>query len=195
MPRRPTRSVPVVIVPGWEGSGPDHWQTWLTGELAGAGRDVRLAQLPDLDHPQLPAWLGGLRSALADLPADGFDVVTHSLGAVLWLHHCADTGSSPRPARVALVAPPSPDTKIEQIASFFPPPLDIDSVRRGADGTVLVAADDDQYIPEGVTAAYGLPLKIATTVVPGGGHLNSESGYGPWPAMLDWCNRDNLAFF
>jgi uncharacterized protein len=32
-------------------------------------------------------------------------------------------------------------------------------------------------------------------VVPGGGHLNPASGYGPWPAMRDWCGRDNLAFF
>ena len=26
-------------------------------------------------------------------------------------------------------------------------------------------------------------------------HLNDEAGYGPWPAMLDWCRRDNLAFY
>jgi predicted alpha/beta hydrolase family esterase len=38
-------------------------------------------------------------------------------------------------------------------------------------------------------------LKIATTVVPGGGHLNPASGHGEWPAVLDWCNRDNLAFY
>jgi hypothetical protein len=31
--------------------------------------------------------------------------------------------------------------------------------------------------------------------MPGGGHINVESGYGEWPAMLDWCNRDHLAFF
>jgi predicted alpha/beta hydrolase family esterase len=36
---------------------------------------------------------------------------------------------------------------------------------------------------------------MATTVVPGGGHLNVEAGYGEWPAVLDWCGRDNLAFF
>jgi predicted alpha/beta hydrolase family esterase len=94
-----------------------------------------------------------------------------------------------------LVAPPSPQTEIPQIANFFPPPMDIDAVRRAADGTVLIAADNDPYTPEGSTAAYGLPLKIATTIVPGGGHLNVESGYGEWPAVLDWCNRDNLAFF
>ena len=73
--------------------------------------------------------------------------------------------------------------------------MDVDRVRRGADGTVLVAGDDDPYLPEGIAAAYGLPLKIATTVVPGGGHINLESGFGEWPAVADWCGRDNLAFY
>ena len=95
---------------------------------------------------------------------------------------------------MALVNPPSPRTTITEIAAFFPPPMDIDTVRHSADGTVLVGTDDDSYTPEGIAAAYGLPLKMPTTVMPGGGHLNTESGYGEWPAVLDWCGRDNLAF-
>jgi predicted alpha/beta hydrolase family esterase len=195
MPRRPTRSVPTVVVPGWNGSGEGHWQTWLEGQLQGDGRETRRPAVADLDSPDLADWLAALRSALADLPPDGYDVVAHSLGAVLWLHHVADPKDSPRAARVALVSPPSPKTSIAEIAAFFPPPMDIDTVRRGADGTVLVAGDDDPYLPEGIAPAYGLPLKMATTVVPGGGHLNLESGYGEWPAVLDWCRRDNLAFY
>jgi predicted alpha/beta hydrolase family esterase len=195
MPRRPTRTVPTVIVPGWNGSGDGHWQTWLEAQLTEAGRVTRRPAFADLDNPDLGQWLEALRAALADLPADGYDVVTHSLGAVLWLHHVADPGPSPRAARVLLVCPPSPATTIPHIAGFFPPPTDVDTVRRGADGTVLVAGDDDPYLPEGIAAAYASPLKIATTVVPNGGHLNTDSGFGEWPAVLDWCGRDNLAFF
>jgi predicted alpha/beta hydrolase family esterase len=193
--RRQSRSVPVVILHGWQDSEPGHWQRWLESELRAAEREVRFPTLGDPDVPVLADWLASMRAAIADLPADGFDVVAHSLSAVLWLHHAADPGDTPRPARVALVAPPSPTCAIPEIAAFFPPPLDIDAVRRAADGTVLVGGEDDSYTPEGITAAYGLPLKIATTVVPGGGHLNVSSGYGEWPAMLDWCRRDNLAFF
>jgi serine hydrolase len=195
MPRRPTRTAPTVVLPGWTGSGPGHWQTLLEEQLRGAGRVTRRPAFADLDHPDLAQWLAALREALADLPPDGFDVVAHSLGAVLWLHHVADPGDAPRAARVLLVAPPSPRTTIPEIASFFPPPMDVDTVRRGADGTVLVAGDDDPYLPEGVAAAYGLPLKIATTVVPGGGHINIDAGFGEWPAVADWCGRDNLAFY
>ena len=195
MPRRASRTVPTVIVPGWQGSGEGHWQHWLAGELRAAGRQVHVPAFADLDRPDLAQWLAALRSTLAGLPADGYDVVAHSLGAVLWLHHVATPHEAPRPARVVLVAPPSPATTLPEIAAFFPPPLDVDALRRSADGSVLVGGDDDPYLPEGITAAYGLPLKIATTVVPGGGHLNPEAGYGPWPAVLDWCGRDNLAFY
>jgi predicted alpha/beta hydrolase family esterase len=183
------------VIPGWQGSGEGHWQTWLEEQLHAAGRATRRPDFTDLDSPEVDDWLTGLRGCLEDLPSDGFDVVAHSLGAVLWLHHVSGPQDVPRPARVALVAPPSPTTAITEIAAFFPPPLDVDAVRRGADGTVLIAGDDDPYLPEGVGAAYALPLRIATTVIPGGGHLNVEAGYGEWPAMLDWCNRDHLAFF
>jgi len=184
------------MIPGWQGSGEGHWQTWLSAALTEAGREVRHPTFADLDNPELADWLSGLRATLGGLPDDGFDVVAHSLGAVLWLHHVASAADgSPRPARVLLVAPPSPTTTIPEIAAFFPPPLDIDTVRHSADGTVLVGTDNDPYTPEGITAAYGVPLKIATTVVPGGGHLNTEAGFGEWPNVLDWCGRDNLAFF
>jgi predicted alpha/beta hydrolase family esterase len=207
MPRRPTRTVPTVLLHGWEGSGPDHWQTWLAGQLRAADREVRYPDLPDADVPVLDPWLAVLSTTLDGLPDDGFDVVAHSLGAVLWLHHVAAVGDSPRPARVALVSPPSPQTTIPEIASFFPVRLDIDVVRHsaggggpargevaGGGGTVLVGSDADPYTPEGIAAAYGLPLKMPTTIIPGGGHLNPEAGYGEWPAVLDWCGRDNLAF-
>lgn len=193
MPRRPTRTVPTVILHGWQGNEPAHWQTWLAEQLGADEREVRYPDLPDADAPQLRAWLDALDEVLAGLPDDGFDVVCHSLSSLLWLHH-AHAGSGPRPARVALIAPPSPQTPIPELAAFLPVPLGIDQVRRAADGTVLVCSDDDPYCPEGAALAYGRPLKMATTVIPGGGHLNVAAGYGAWPAVLDWCRRDNLAF-
>lgn len=194
MPSRPLRSVPTVVLPGWQGSDGRHWQTWLEQQLAEGGRSTVRPAFADLNRPDLAQWLAALRETLASLPADGFDVVAHSLGAVLWLHHVADPGDSPRPSRVALVSPPSPATSIAEVAAFYPPPLSVEAVRRGAGGTVLVAGDDDPYLLEGIATAYGLPLDVATAVVPSGGHLSVATGYGPWPAMLDWCRRDNLQF-
>jgi hypothetical protein len=195
MPRRPTRTVPTVVIPGWRGSGEGHWQSWLEDELADAGRETRRPAFADLEVPGLADWRDALRAAIADLTPGGYDVVAHSLGAVLWLHHVTAHADSPTAGRVLLVAPPSPHTDIPGATAFFPPPLDVDTVRAGADGTVLVGSDNDPYLPEGIADAYGRPLKMATTIVADGGHLNPESGYGPWPSLLDWCGRDNLAFY
>ena len=184
-----------MLLHGWQGNDPDHWQNWLAEQLSQAGRLVLAPELPAADAPQRDAWLSTLRATLADLPPDGYDLLAHSLGAVLWLHHAAAPANVPRPARVALIAPPSPHVQIAELTGFLPPPLSIDAVRAAAEGTVLVGGDDDPYCPEGVAEAYGRPLKMATTVVAGGGHLNTAAGYGPWPAVLSWCNRDNLAFF
>lgn len=193
MPRRPTRTVPTVLIHGWQGNEPEHWQTWLAERLGDAGREVRYPDLPDADAPQLVPWREALLATLDGLPEDGFDVVCHSLGVLLWLHH-VHAGGGPRPARVALVSPPSPHTEVPELAPFLPVPMEIDLVRHAADGTVLVCADNDPYCPEGAAAAYGRTLKLPTTLIPGAGHINVEAGFGPWPAVLDWCGRDNLAF-
>jgi predicted alpha/beta hydrolase family esterase len=194
-----------VLLHGIDGSGPGHWQRWLADELTGAGREVRFPDLPDASAPELNPWLDAIDAALSGLNDDAFDVVAHSLGAIAWLHHAvrwsaaregvsASAESAPLPARVALVAPPSPDRLKSVAPGFAPVPMDIDAVRRAADGTVLVGGDNDPHCPRGIAQVYGVPLKMAATVIPGAGHLNTASGYGPWPAVLDWCGRDNLAF-
>ena len=184
----------MVALHGVGGPGREHWYSWLAEQLRAADRTVHLPALPDPDAPVLDAWLAELRALLATLPDTGFDVVAHSAGALLWLHHAASRPADlPRPARVALAG--IPDNDHIDPPTFRDPPLSADAVRAAAEGTVLVGSDDDPVCPAGVATVYGVPLKIATTVVPGGGHFNPLSGYGPWPAMLDWCGRDNLAFF
>lgn len=189
MPRRGTRTVPTVLLAEHDGQG---WPVWLAGRLTDAGREVRFPELPD--GADLQQWREILAGTLAGLPDDGYDLIAHSLACLLWLHHATDGAPGPRPSRVALVAPPRPDQPRPGAESFYPVPLVIDALRRAADGTVLVGGDDDPQCPGGVARTYGAPLKMAATVVAGSGGLDAASGYGPWPAVLDWCGRDNLAF-
>jgi uncharacterized protein len=106
-------------------------------------------------------------------------VVCHSLACLLWLHHVADGGAQAE--RVLLVAPPSAAAEIPEIAGFFPVPLP------ALAGARLVCSDNDPYCPEGAAGLYGEPLGIPVDVLPGKGHMNPESGYGPWPAVESWC--------
>jgi predicted alpha/beta hydrolase family esterase len=186
--------VPTVLLPGPSGPTPDDWQSWLADRLREAGREVRLVSWPE--ETDLTGCLSTLRQSVAGLPELGFDLLAHSAACLLWMHHAATGGDdgTPRPDRVALVAPPAPDRELPAWDFLRPVPLAVDALRQAADGTVLVGGSDDPHCPDGVARAYGAPLKMATTVIPDGGALTAGSGYGPWPAVLDWCGRDNLAF-
>ena len=186
-----------LILHGYLGSPPDHWQSWLAGRLRDAGETVAYPDLPAPSAPALPAWRAALERELRALPADPV-VVCHSLGCVLWLHHCAQPVLEGATAeRVLLVAPPSAAGAPRPILPFFPAPLDGEAVRGAARETHLVCAPDDPYCPEDAARHYGRPLGIPTHVLPGAAHVNVGTGFGPWPEVEAWClsglgGRDGL---
>jgi uncharacterized protein len=57
-----------------------------------------------------------------------------------------------------------------------------------------VCSDNDPYCPEGAAGAYGEPLELPVDVLAGEGHLNPDSGHGPWPEVEAWARgeRDEL---
>jgi|SRR5215218_7026524 len=164
-----------VILHGWQGNAPDHWQTWLAERLQATGAPVCYPVLPDPDHPRLEPWIEALETLLP--PDREATVVCHSLACLLWLHHLARGG---RQARALLVAPPSDGLDQPELQEFFPAPA-----AELAAGSRLVCAADDPYCPGGAAARYdwGVPVDE----IPGGGHLNADAGLGPWPEVEAWC--------
>jgi uncharacterized protein len=169
-----------LILHGLHGSFPGHWQTWLAARLRADNERVAFPDLPDADMPSLGAWRSALDGELAALPAGDVVVVCHSLACLLWLHHVADGGA--QAARALLVAPPSDASGVAEMAAFLPAPLP-----KLAAGARLVCSDNDPYCPEGAAGLYGAPLGVPVDVIPGGGHLISDDGFGPWPAVESWC--------
>ncbi|MEF9884226.1 RBBP9/YdeN family alpha/beta hydrolase [Streptomyces sp. P9-A4] len=173
-----------LILHGYENHRPPgHWQHWLAGELRARGHEVRYPQLPGPDAPVLADWLAALEE-YGKRPAEGeFVVLAHSLSVLLWLR----AGERrPDADRVLLVAPPSPPVtaSIPPIAAFAD---GLDLAERGLGTARLVYADGDPYCPEGADLHYGLPLGLDMDHVPGGKHLNPDSGYGDWASLLAWC--------
>jgi uncharacterized protein len=166
-----------LILHGYQGSGPGHWQCWLAGRLRSGEASVHFPDLPDADQPRLEAWLDALEREL-DQFAEPPVVVCHSLACVLWLHHVARGG---KPAeRVLLVAPPSLAGVPPVLEGFFPLP-DVTPERAR-----LVYADDDPYCPEGAANVFtGLPGDL----LEGQGHINPDAGYGAWPAVEAWARE------
>ena len=176
-----------LILHGYQGSGPQHWQTWLAGRLRRAGERVSYPHLPSPDAPDLAAWRAALEAELRALPDEPV-VLCHSLACVLWCHHAAaPVLEGGRAERVLLVAPPSEAGAPRAIRRFFPVPLDPGAVAAAAGATELVCAPDDPYCPEDAAAVYGAPLGIETHVIGRGGHVNVDAGFGPWPEVEAWC--------
>jgi predicted alpha/beta hydrolase family esterase len=208
-----TTSAPgFLLLHGWQNRRPDdHWQHLLADELRGRGLAVRYPQLPSPDEPDPAAWEAVVRSEHASLGPGPVTVVCHSLSTLLWLR--IQAGIRPLAAdRVALVSPPSPELIAGQDAvhafvdggeggggatgggaaapAGSPDTLLFDGrlLGTGAVGdAVVVAGDDDPWLPLGLGDTWRGRLDARQVVVRGGGHLTPDSGYGPWPAMTAWA--------
>jgi predicted alpha/beta hydrolase family esterase len=191
-----------LLLHGWQNRRPaDHWQHLLADELAQRGLAVRYPQLPSPDEPDPAAWEAVVRSEQAALGPGPVTVVCHSLSTLLWLR--IQAGPEPLTAeRVALASPPSPEIVAGQDAvhAFVDGGADADPAAPGSplfDGrlltpgatgdAVVVAGDDDPWLPLGLGDTWRGRLDARQQVVRGGGHLTPESGFGPWPAMTAWA--------
>jgi predicted alpha/beta hydrolase family esterase len=166
----------ILIVPGLGGSGEDHWQTRWEAKLSTARR----VEQDGWDAPALEAWTDRL---VAEVAASERPVVlvAHSLG-VLTVAHAAGRFPAGKVAAAFLVAPPS-DATVREIAAvdpaFAPAP-------RAAlpFPSLVVASRDDAMAPYEHSEA--LARDWGATLVDAGssGHINAESGHGPWPEGL-----------
>lgn len=111
-------------------------------------------------------------------------MLCHSLGSLLWLLHARAGGE--RADRVLLVAPPCTD-EVPAVVRFRPHGLTAAHVRAAAGETRMMCSDADPYCPAGAAASFGDPLELDYAVIAGGGHLNVDAGYGPWPAVEAWA--------
>ena len=191
-----------LILHGWGGNKPEHWQEHLAVKLNAEGAEVRAPKMPEPMAPNPKAWMDALHAALTDVPTDGsLTVLAHSLGAINWMHHAAmaNTPGFVRPGpvadRVLLVAPPYVIREIPPLdappgaADFFPPPLSKTGLAAVGRETVLVASDTDDYATFDQSSAYAAGLGLDLQTLPGGGHISPYYGYGEWPWALDWCLR------
>lgn len=166
---------------------PQHWQFQLAAELVRQGHEVRYPELPHPDAPQLDEWLGALSNELAGLREGKVVVVCHSLACLLWFHAAASAPSA-QADRVILVSPPESGRVPDAGASLRLERFDSESVRASArDELAIVCSDADPYNPVGAQALYGDPLGVEATILPSGGHITPDDGYGRWSLIEDWC--------
>ena len=173
-----------LIVPGFHGSGPAHWQSWLEHEESGARRVGGI----DWEAPVLARWAGEVRREIDHAPGVVW-LVAHSFGCLAAVVAAAD-----RPEKVAgalLVAPADParftpfgllhqDSKgdVHGLAPWLPrSPLSFPSI--------VVASSDDPWIKLMVAAYWADRWGSRLLNIGRAGHISVDSGFGPWPAGLE----------
>lgn len=166
----------ILILPGRGDSGPDHWQSRWENKLSTAQR----VQQDNWTHPLRAHWVARIVTAVAQA-RNPVVLVTHSLGgiAAVWAAHQAEAGKI---AGAYIVAPPSDERMREapEIDDAFAP-----VPRQNLPfPTVLVASRNDPRAAyawsEAIAASWGADLVDAGEA----GHINPESGFGPWPEGL-----------
>lgn len=162
----------VLILPGWQNSGPEHWQSrWET--LHG----YRRVDQHDWMTPKRGDWIARLEDVI--LATDGPVVlVAHSLGCILTAAWAQVSRSTARVQGALLVAPG--DAEREQLRSVLPSWAPIVRQRLPFP-SVLVGSRNDPYCT--FDTAQSLAQSWGSRWVDLGacGHINAESGLGDWP--------------
>lgn len=165
----------VLTLPGWQGSGPGHWQT-LWERHHGA---LRVEQ-HDWMRPRRGDWLARLDEVLLGLPEDQpVLLAAHSLGCIqvaAWARH---SRLAARVRGALLVAPG--DVEREDFRHQLPGWAPIVRERLPF-RAILAGSQDDPYCTLGkarlLAAAWGADFRDMGAA----GHLNADSGLGDWPA-------------
>ena len=181
-----------LLLHGLCGSPEGHWQSWLAGRLRAAGERVSFPDLPECDDPCPDAWRDALDNALAVLEGERI-VIAHSLGCLLWVRRASASADGPLAERVLLVAPPDLED-VAPVVRFLSFEANPERVRAAAAETRIVCSDNDPYNPRGAVATFAEPLGLPADLIPGGGHLNLDAGYGPWPAVESWALTGRASF-
>lgn len=173
----------VLLLHGWGGSDFPHWQSWLASELAKDYGTVSFLRFEDFDFPSLEIWKKQLKNELESFSPD--IVICHSLANTLWFHAVDEIKEV---AKLYLVAPPSFTCAVEEIREFFPLAL---PKKTGAKETLLIASTNDPYMTLAQAKELQKSLNIPIKVLEDAGHINTDSGYGEWPWILEEVKKES----
>src|SRR5258708_11447396 len=170
--RKTEPAASVLVLPGWQNSGPLHWQTLWEQEFP----TFRRVQQQDWDSPRREDWVKKISEEVGRAPAP-IVFAAHSLGCIALAHWAqAAPGQTSRVKGALLVAPADVDHLAQPIRNFSPVPL-----RLLPFPSIVVASSNDPYVSLDraceFARAWGSKLEEAGPA----GHLNSESGLGDWP--------------
>jgi predicted alpha/beta hydrolase family esterase len=169
------RDIDILIVPGWKGSGPDHWQSRWERNLATARR----VQQADWDMPRIGDWVARIVEEVEASTRPPV-IVAHSCGVIATV--VAAPQIAWRLAGAFLVAPVDLDGSDLWPAThrgFADLPMDPLPFR-----AKLIGSSTDPHCSVERAQAFGAAWGADVSIIAGAGHIDAASGHGPWPEGL-----------
>ena len=190
-------STPILILPGYADSEPDHWQShWERADPV-----CRRVVQDDWLEPRLADWLATLDRYVRECDSPPV-LVAHSLACALVAHWAARASDvegrhgfagapralggmgghvgAPHAVKGALlVAPADVDSAVhtpDEVRGFSPIPL-----LQLPFPSIVVASSDDPFVSPARAETFAHAWGSRLITLPDAAHINADAGYGPWP--------------
>jgi len=172
-----------LIVPGWQGSPAEHWQSHWQRLLPNSAR----VEQDDWLSPQRDAWVRRLEETVAR-SSGPLILIGHSLGCVTIAHWAAQAAPAllARVGGALLVAPADVERAEcpQPLRNFAPLPRQALPFP-----SVLVGSDNDPAASASRALALAADWGAEATVLSGVGHINVKSGHRRWEQGFAWLYR------
>lgn len=169
------REIDILIVPGWTGSGPEHWQSRWERRLSTARR----VEQRDWDTPRLDDWVARIVEEVEASTRPPV-IIAHGCGIISTVAAAPRIGE--RLAGAFLVAPADLEGRDLWPATdggFAPV-----SMARLPFPAKLIGSSTDPYCSAGRARELGSAWGADVSILAGAGHIDTASGHGPWPEGL-----------
>ncbi len=176
-------AVHYLILPGWQGSPTEHWQSHWQRSLPDASR----VEQADWLNPQRDAWVASLERYIAATPGR-LILVAHSLGCITLAHWAAQAAPAllARVQGALLVAPADVERPgcPEALRNFAPMPQSLLPFP-----SLLVGSDNDSAATPQRALQLARQWGAEPVLLSGVGHINVKSGHGQWEQGFAYLYR------
>ncbi|WP_312592358.1 alpha/beta hydrolase [Stutzerimonas nitrititolerans] len=178
-----SESIRYLIVPGWQGSPDDHWQSHWQRTLPNSSR----VEQADWLTPRRDDWVAELERSVAS-DARQVVLVAHSLGCITVAHWAAQAPQKLlRRVRGALLVAPADVQRSncpEPLRNFAPIPR-----QPLPFASLLVGSDNDTAASAARAVQLGRDWGSETAILAGAGHINVKSGHHRWEQGFAYLYR------
>ena len=168
------------IVPGYGGSGPEHWQTYFENSQP----NFKRIQQRDWEHPNIDEWAANVDKAIAGYDPQSVVLVAHSLGCLTVAEWAQRYNRKIKAA--LLVAPPDTAMINEKVDKTLFPESPMAKIPFR---TTLVASTNDPWASIEKAELYSQQWGSEFVNIGTAGHINADSGLGEWEQGLEILNK------